>query len=62
MVEIKILVIDLIYLIFIEYATWQHDIGHYKLITSCMCYMVNKKKIQSTQIHISSIGQVIIPS
>jgi hypothetical protein len=36
MVEIKILVINLIYLIFTEYAIWQHDIGHYKLFTNCM--------------------------
>ncbi len=30
-VEIKILVIILIYLILFEYVTWQHDIGHYKI-------------------------------
>jgi len=42
MVEIKKLVIKLIYVIFFEYAMWQHDIDHYKLVTSCMSYMVNK--------------------
>jgi len=36
MAEIKILLIDFIYLIFFEYATWQHDVGHYKLVISCM--------------------------
>jgi uncharacterized membrane protein len=36
MVEIIFLVINLIYLIFVEYTMWQHDIGHYKLVTSCM--------------------------
>jgi len=36
MVEIKSLVINLIYLILFEYAMWQHDIGHYKLLTSCL--------------------------
>jgi hypothetical protein len=36
MVEIKNLAKNLIYLIFFEYSTWQHDIGHYKLVVSCM--------------------------
>ncbi len=36
MVEIKNLVINFIYLISIEDIMWQHDIGHYKLVTSCM--------------------------
>ncbi len=36
MVEMMFLEINQIYLIFFEYATWQHDIGHYKLVTSCM--------------------------
>jgi hypothetical protein len=35
MVEIKILVINLMYLIFFEYATRQYDIGHKKMIISC---------------------------
>jgi hypothetical protein len=35
-VEIKKLAINLIYLIFFEYAMWQHDIGQYILVTSCM--------------------------
>jgi len=36
MVEIKSLVINLMYLIFLKYATWQYDIGHKKMIISCM--------------------------
>jgi hypothetical protein len=36
LVEIKKFVKKLIYLIFFEHAAWQHDIGHYKLVTSCM--------------------------
>jgi len=27
MIEIKILIINFIYVIFFEYATWHHDIG-----------------------------------
>ncbi len=48
MVEIKNFGNKLDLFKFIEYAIWQHDIGHYKLVTSCMCYIVNKRKIQST--------------
>jgi hypothetical protein len=36
MVDIKKLLMNLIYLIFFEYATWQHDIGHYKVVVICM--------------------------
>jgi hypothetical protein len=36
MVKIKKLVINFIYLVLFEYAMWQHDIDHYKLVTSCM--------------------------
>jgi hypothetical protein len=36
MVEIKKIGTQIIYLIFLEYATWQHEIGHCKLVTSCM--------------------------
>jgi hypothetical protein len=34
--KLKKLVKILIYLIFFEYAMWQHDIGHYKLVINCM--------------------------
>jgi hypothetical protein len=27
-------------LIFFEYAKWQHDIDHYKLVISCMIFVV----------------------
>jgi hypothetical protein len=36
MVEIKNLGINLMYLIFFEYAIWQYDIGHKIWIISCM--------------------------
>jgi len=40
MIEIKKLVINLIYLVLFEYSMWQHDIDHYKLVISCMIFVV----------------------
>ncbi len=66
-VEIKILVINLIYRMFFEYAKWQHDIGHYKLVISCMivtfAYVIqstNEKYNQQNTYSIHSLCDDII--
>jgi hypothetical protein len=58
MVEIKKLVIIFIYLMFVEYAMWQHDISHDKLVTSCMIVVC---VIQSTNEKYNQLKYILHP-